>query len=262
MDARDVRIGFMGFGNMASAMADGWIASGAIAGDRMCACAGRYDALVERCDRRGMRAMRTAAEVAAAADVLVVAVKPYMIEGVLGPIAGALAGKVVLSVAAGWDCAAYERVIPGTRHLSTVPNTPVAINEGVIACEKTSTLTDDDRTLLFELLGLLGKAVEVETRLLSVAGTVGGCAPAFVAMVIEALGDAAVKHGIPRATAYEIVSQMMVGTARLQLETGQHPGAMKDAVCSPGGTTIKGVAELERCGMRSAFISAIDAIEG
>lgn len=262
MDARDVRIGFMGFGNMASAMADGWIASGAIAGDRMCACAGRYDALVERCDRRGMRAMRTAAEVAAAADVLVVAVKPYMIEGVLGPIAGALAGKVVLSVAAGWDCAAYERVIPGTRHLSTVPNTPVAINEGVIACEKTSTLTDDDRALLFELLGLLGKPVEVETRLLSVAGTVGGCAPAFVAMVIEALGDAAVKHGIPRTTAYEIVSQMMVGTARLQLETGQHPGAMKDAVCSPGGTTIKGVAELERCGMRSAFISAIDAIEG
>ena len=262
MDARDVRIGFMGFGNMASAMADGWIASGAIAGDRMCACAGRYDALVERCDRRGMRAMRTAAEVAAAADVLVVAVKPYMIEGVLGPIAGALAGKVVLSVAAGWGCAAYERVIPGTRHLSTVPNTPVAINEGVIACEKTSTLTDDDRALLFELLGLLGKPVEVETRLLSVAGTVGGCAPAFVAMVIEALGDAAVKHGIPRATAYEIVSQMMVGTARLQLETGQHPGAMKDAVCSPGGTTIKGVAELERCGMRSAFISAIDAIEG
>lgn len=262
MDAQDVRIGFMGFGNMASAMADGWIASGVIAGDRMCACAGRYDALVERCDRRGMRAMRTAAEVAAAADVLVVAVKPYMIEGVLGPIAGALTGKVVLSVAAGWDCAAYERVIPGTRHLSTVPNTPVAINEGVIACEKTSTLTDDDRTLLFELLGLLGKPVEVETRLLSVAGTVGGCAPAFVAMVIEALGDAAVKHGIPRATAYEIVSQMMVGTARLQLETGQHPGAMKDAVCSPGGTTIKGVAELERCGVRSAFISAIDAIEG
>lgn len=262
MDARDVRIGFMGFGNMASAMADGWIASGAIAGDRMCACAGRYDALVERCDRRGMRAMRTAAEVAAAADVLVVAVKPYMIEDVLGAIAGALTGKVVLSVAAGWDCAAYERVIPGTRHLSTVPNTPVAINEGVIACEKASTLTDDDRTLLFELLGLLGKPVEVETRLLSVAGTVGGCAPAFVAMVIEALGDAAVKHGIPRATAYEIVSQMMVGTARLQLETGQHPGAMKDAVCSPGGTTIKGVAELERCGMRSAFISAIDAIEG
>ena len=262
MDARDVKIGFIGFGNMASAMADGWIASGAIEPSRMCACAGRYEVLVERCERRGMRAMRTAAEVVKASDVVVVAVKPHMIGGVLDPISVCLKDAIVLSVVAGWDCAAYERVIPGTRHLSTVPNTPVAINEGVIACEKTSTLTEDDHTLLFELLELLGKPIEVETRLLSVAGTVGGCAPAFVAMVIEALGDAAVKHGIPRAAAYEIVSQMMVGTAKLQLETGQHPGTMKDAVCSPGGTTIKGVAELERCGMRSAFISAIDAIEG
>ena len=80
--------------------------------------------------------------------------------------------------------------------------------------------------------------------------------------MIESLADAAVKHGIPRATAYEMVSQMVAGTAKLQLATGMHPGAMKDAVCSPGGTTIKGVAELEAAGMRSAFIRAIDVIEG
>lgn len=209
-----------------------------------------------------MRALKSAADVAETSDVVVVAVKPYMIEDVLAPIAGALAGKTVLSVAAGWDCEAYERVIPGTRHLSTVPNTPVAINEGVIACEKTSTLTCADHELIFALLELLGSPIEVETRLLSVAGTVGGCSPAFVAMVIEALADAAVKHGIPRATAYPMVSQMMAGTAKLQLATGMHPGAMKDAVCSPGGTTIHGVAELEAAGMRSAFIRAIDAIEG
>ena len=125
-----------------------------------------------------------------------------------------------------------------------------------------STLTEADHDLVFALLDLLGTPVEVETRLLSVAGTVGGCSPAFIAMVIEALADAAVKHGIPRATAYPMVSQMMVGTAKLQLATGMHPGAMKDAVCSPGGTTIRGVAELEAAGMRSAFIRAIDAIEG
>ena len=140
--------------------------------------------------------------------------------------------------------------------------TPVAINEGVIACEKASTLTEADHDLVFALLDLLGTPVEVETRLLSVAGTVGGCSPAFIAMVIEALADAAVKHGIPRATAYPMVSQMMVGTAKLQLATGMHPGAIKDAVCSHGGTTIRGVAELEAAGMRSAFIRAIDAIEG
>ncbi len=262
MNLDTVKVGFIGFGNMASAMADGWIASGAVLAENMFACAGRFDALKSRCEERGMHAFEDTAAVIEAVDVVVVAVKPYMIERVLGPVAQFLADKVVLSVAAGWDCEAYERVIPGTRHLSTVPNTPVAINEGVIACEKASTLTEADHDLVFALLDLLGTPVEVETRLLSVAGTVGGCSPAFIAMVIEALADAAVKHGIPRATAYPMVSQMMVGTAKLQLATGMHPGAMKDAVCSPGGTTIRGVAELEAAGMRSAFIRAIDAIEG
>lgn len=262
MNMTDATIGFIGFGNMASAMADGWIASGAVPAGNMCACAGRYEVLVARCESRGMRACESAREVIEASDVVVVAVKPYMIESVLAPLAGALAGKAILSVAAGWNCEAYEGVIPGAHHLSTVPNTPVAINEGVIACEKTSTLTDEEHELVFGLLGLLGTPVEVETRLLSVAGTVGGCSPAFIAMVIEALADAAVKHGIPRATAYEMVSQMVAGTAKLQMATGMHPGAMKDAVCSPGGTTIKGVAELEAAGMRSAFIRAIDVIEG
>ena len=262
MDTRNVNIGFIGFGNMASAMADGWIASGAVAAGSLRACAGRFEALVPRCESRGMVALPDAAEVVAASDVVVVAVKPYMIEDVLAPVREQLAGKAILSVAAGWNCEAYERVIPGTSHLSTVPNTPVAINEGVIACEKTSTLDSEQRDLVFSLLRLLGSPIEVESRLLSVAGTVGGCSPAFIAMVIEALGDAAVKHGIPRATAYQMVSQMVAGTAKLQLATGAHPGAMKDAVCSPGGTTIRGVAELEAAGMRSAFIRAIDAIEG
>ena len=193
---------------------------------------------------------------------VVVAIKPYMIESVLPPLAGTLASKAILSVAAGWGCDRYEELLAGTHHLSTVPNTPVSINEGVIACEKEHTLDDAEAELVHGLLELLGSVVQVESRLLSVAGTVGGCSPAFIAMVIEALGDAAVKHGIPRATAYQMVSQMVAGTAKLQLATGAHPGAMKDAVCSPGGTTIRGVAELEAAGMRSAFIRAIDAIEG
>lgn len=112
---------------------------------------------------------------------------------------------------------------------------------------------------MLDLLGKLGLVVELESRLLFVGGTVGGCSPAFVAMGIEALADAAVKHGIPRADAYRIVSQMMLGTAKLQLETGEHPAAMKDAVCSPGGATIRGVAELEASGLRAALIRAVDA---
>ena len=253
-----MRIGFIGFGNMASAMADGWIAAGVDAG-RMCACAGHFDALRERCEARGMTACSGAAEVVEASDLLIVAVKPHLIAEVVGPLADELSGKAVLSVAWGWDCAKWEELLPGAAHLSCVPNTPVSVNEGVIAVERASTMGAEIRAEVLDLLGKLGLVVELESRLLFVGGTVGGCSPAFVAMGIEALADAAVKHGIPRADAYRIVSQMMLGTAKLQLETGEHPAAMKDAVCSPGGATIRGVAELEASGLRAALIRAVDA---
>lgn len=262
LTVQDAKIGFIGFGNMASAMADGLIASGAVPADHLYACANRYEALCTRTAPRGMHACATAAELVGAVDVVVVAIKPHLIEDVLPALAGALSDKVIVSVAAGWDCDGYDHILPGTHHVSTVPNTPVAICEGVIACERKTTLTDGEAELVHGILDALGTVVEVDSHQLSIAGTIGGCSPAFIAMVIEALGDAAVKYGIPRATAYEMVSQMVAGTAKLQLVTGQHPGAMKDAVCSPGGTTIKGVAALEAAGMRSAFIQAIDAIEG
>ena len=111
------------------------------------------------------------------------------------------------------------------------------------------------------LFAKLGLAEFADEKMMSAAGTLAGCGPAFAAMFIEALADGAVKHGVPRAAAYSLASQMLAGTAKLQLETGAHPGAMKDAVCSPGGTTIIGVAALERKGFRSAVIDAIDAIE-
>ncbi len=261
LDADQVKIGFVGFGNMASAMADGWIASG-VPAQNLYACAGRYDALVERCEARGMNACADAAAVVAACDVVVAAVKPHLIESVFAPLACALAGKVVLSVAWGWDCANWEAILPGAHHISTVPNTPVAVCEGVIATEATDTLADDERAAVMALLERLGSPVVLASNLLWVGGTTASCAPAFVAMTIEALADAAVKNGIPRADAYKIVSAMMAGTAKLQLATGQHPAAMKDAVCSPGGATIKGCAALEHAGMRAAFIDAIDATLG
>ena len=128
-------------------------------------------------------------------------------------------------------------------------------------CEACHTLTADDQTYVEQLFGLLGLCEFVDERTMSAAGTLAGCGPAFAAMFIEALADGAVKHGVPRAMALSLASQMIAGTAKLQLATGQHPGAMKDAVCSPGGTTIIGVAALERKGFRSAVIDAIDAIE-
>ena len=163
--------------------------------------------------------------------------------------------------AAACPTSAIEERTPTDAELTGALKRSIVATKGhpVIACEKASTLSDEQSAVVLDLLGKLGAVVELDTSLLFVGGTVGGCAPAFVAMAIEALGDAAVKHGIPRADAYRIVSQMVLGTAKLQLATGQHPAAMKDAVCSPGGATIKGVVALEDAGMRSALVKAIDA---
>ena len=157
----------------------------------------------------------------------------------------------------------YERLLaPGTHHLSTIPNTPVSVGEGIIVCERRHSLSDAEWQAVRELFGRIGLVPTVDTAQLSAAGTICGCGPAFIALSIEALADAAVKHGIARDEAYRMVSQMVVGTGRLQLESGEHPGRLKDQVCSPGGTTIRGVAELERRGLRGALIDAVDAIEG
>ena len=195
------------------------------------------------------------------ADVVIVAVKPHLIEEVLSPVRGQLADKAVVSVAAGWPFERYEALLPGTRHLSTMPNTPVRVCAGVFLLEEKHSLTPEEYVLVQELFGHLGLVQPVESRLLGIAGTLSGCGPAFVSMFIEALGDAGVKRGLPRAMAYRLAGQMVAGTGRMQVETGAHPGAMKDAVCSPGGTTIVGVAELERGGMRAAVINAVDAIQ-
>ena len=222
-----IELGFIGFGNMAQAMAQGLVNSGALSGEHIHACAGHFDKLQATAEKLGVNAYREAAEVVEASDFVVLAVKPYLIEQVVEPVRELLADKAVISVAAGRDLAFYEE-------LEAFEN----------------------------LFGQIALIEWVDGKLLSTASSIAGCGPAFAAMFLESLGDAGVKHGLPRATAYRLAAQMMMGTAKLHLETGTHPGAMKDAVCSPGGTTIKGVAALEKDGFRGCVIDAIDAIEG
>lgn len=257
-----MHIGFIGFGNMAQAMAGGFVRSGAVQPGDIGACARDRAKLQRNTEPRGFRAFDGAAAVAGFADVVIVAVKPYQVEAVLAPVKDLLAGKIVVSVAAGVTFDDYERILaPGTRHLSTIPNTPVSVCEGIVVCERRHSLSDAEWQEVKALLSKIGLVLQMDTALLNISSAVCGCGPAFVAMFIEALGDAGVKHGIPRADAYRMASQMIVGTGKLQLATGLHPGAMKDAVCSPGGTTIVGVAELERKGFRGAVIDAVDAIQ-
>ena len=262
LDISTARIAFLGFGNMASAMADGFLRSGVVKPEQLGAASRRQDVLKAKTDARGMHAFATCEEAARWADVVIVTVKPHLVNPGVTPLADILKDKLVLSVAVGRLCEDYEAILAsGTRHLSTLPNTPVSINEGIVICEARHTLTVDDQAYVEQLFGLLGLCEFVDDRTMSAAGTLAGCGPAFAPMFIEALADGAVKHGVPRVMALSLASQMLAGTAKLQLATGQHPGAMKDAVCSPGGTTIIGVAALERKGFRSAVIDAIDAIE-
>lgn len=257
-----LKIGFIGFGNMAQAIAKGLIGQKVVRPEQLYACAKHWDKLCENTGALGMHAEKSAAEVADAVDIVFVAVKPYMIHQVLTPVRDILHKKVVVSVAAGYPFEKYEEVLlSGTHHLSTIPNTPVSIGEGIFVCENRHSLTPEEYETVHKLLSGISLVIPVETAQLSIAGTICGCGPAFVAMFMEAMADAAVMHGIPRAAAYEMVSQMTAGTGKLQLASGAHPAAMKDAVCSPNGTTIVGVAALERKGLRSAVIDAVDAIE-
>lgn len=258
-----MKIGFIGFGNMAQALAAGFVRSRALEPDQIAACARDAEKLRRNTEPKGFKPLADAAAVVGFADVVIVAVKPYQVEEVLLPVKNLLTGKILVSVAAGFPFERFEAFLaPGTHHISTIPNTPVSVAAGIVICERQHSLTPDEWQAVEKLFGHVGLVIPVDTHLMGIAGTVSGCGPAFAAMFIEALADAGVKYGLPRAEAYRMASQMLAGTGKLQLETGAHPGTMKDAVCSPGGTTIRGVAELESRAFRGAIIGAVDAIEG
>lgn len=258
-----MKIGFIGFGNMAQALADGLLLKKAVRPEEIYVCAKHWEKLAANAAVRGVNPCRTAAAAAEKSDMVVVAVKPYLVAEVLEPIKEILRDRIVVSVAAGMPYDSYEEILaPGTHHISTVPNTPVSIGEGIIVCEQKNSLTEEEYSRFEELFSRIAVVVAVQTSQLGVAGNLSGCGPAFAAMFIEALSDGAVKHGLPRELSYRLASQMVAGTGKMQQALGTHPGAMKDAVCSPGGLTIKGVAALERGGFRGAVISAMDAVEG
>lgn len=254
-------LGFIGMGNMAQALAQGFIALGALKGERVFAYAPHQEKLRANAERIGFQPVASLTELAAAADTLVMACKPYQIESVVAELGDALLGKALVSIAAGWDFARYESVLPqSTRFQFVMPNTPAMVREGVLLFEEKTSLEKAERQELMDLFSTVGVVEVVPSRLMSAAGTVTGCGPAFVDLMIEAYADAAVKYGVPRAQAYALVAQMVKGSAALALETKEQPGVLKDAVCSPGGTTIRGVCSLEEDGFRAACIHSIDAI--
>ena len=256
-----MKIGFIGMGNMAQAIVKGWNATRQQEAEEILAYAPNWKKLKANSELLGFTPMDNVLELVEQSDWVIMACKPYQVESVLAEVGDALAAKPLLSVALGWDYARYiETLGPGQRLRYVMPSTPAEVGEGIFLLEEMHNLTNEEEEISRLLFAGIGKVLVLPTHLMGIGGTISGCGPAFTDMIIEAFGDAGVKYGLPREAAYALVSQMLLGAAKLQLESGKHPGVLKDAVCSPGGSTIRGVTALEAHGLRAACQAAVDAV--
>ena len=255
-------IGMIGTGNMGSAILRGIVEADYVKPGQIIAydtSSRRMKELVE--DIPGVLTASNCLEVADKADMIILAVKPIYVKEVIDEIRPALNGKAVLSIAAGWTVSMLEDALYGTNasYLRVMPNTPALVGEGMTAICDNTTFSQEDFNYAKGIFDSVGKTKVLPERLFDGVVAVSGSSPAYVYMLIEAMADAAVKEGIPRAYAYEMAAQSVLGSALMVLSSGTHPAALKDAVCSPGGTTIEAVEELERHGFRAAVMDAMEA---
>jgi pyrroline-5-carboxylate reductase len=192
--------------------------------------------------------------------VVILAVKPQVIRAVVEEIRSAVTPETLfISIAAGVGTATLRPLLPGrTRLIRTMPNTPALVLEGATAIARADDLEPGDLDIAQEIFSAVGKVVVLDEALLDAVTGLSGSGPAYVALIIEALADGGVKVGLDRQTAMTLSAQTVLGAARLLLETGSHPGQLKDMVASPGGTTIAGIHALEEGGLRHALISAVE----
>ncbi len=256
-----MRIGFIGLGNMAKAMIGGMLKQGIASAEEIIGSAKTEETRRKIEKEYGIRIAADNRQAAEWADVLVLAVKPVFLREVISEIKEtADEDKLVISIAAGktmeWIEKEFGRKI---KLIRCMPNTPALVGEGCTAICCNSGVPKEDEAFCLKLMESFGKAIVIPERLMDAAGAVGGSSPAFVFLFIEAMADGAVQAGMPRRQAYEFAAQAVLGSAKMVLETGMHPGALKDMVCSPGGTTIEGVKALEKGGMRAAVMEALEA---
>lgn len=252
------KVGFIGMGNMASAIAGGIIKSGFIEGRNVYA----YDIdsvkLTKMHEEFSIVGCASEKELVASADIIVMAVKPNILESVITKIKNELDGKAIISIVAGYDNDMYnDLLLESTRHLTIMPNTPALVLNGMTLFEQANTLTVEELEFATNMFSSIGEVVVLPSYQMKAGGSISGCGPAFVYMFIEAMADGGVRLGLPRDVAYKLASQTLIGSGMMQKETGVHPGVLKDQVCSPGGITIKGVETLEENGFRNAVIKAI-----
>lgn len=262
MSIKGKRVGFLGGGNMGEALIKGLVAANLVPSESIHVSDPRLERLRDLDRLYGVQLAPDNPKLVHEADVVILAVKPQIIVPVLREIAPALTRrKLLISLAAGVSTAQIRAALGKSKEVRLIrvmPNTPALVLEGVTAIAKADHLEADDLETAEEIFKAVGKVVVLDEVLLDAVTGLSGSGPAYIAVVIESLADGGVKVGLDRATAMTLATQTVLGAARLLLETGLHPGALKDMVSSPGGTSIAGIAALEDGGIRTTFIKAVE----
>lgn len=258
----NVRVGFIGAGKMAQAICKGFTASKLVKPENITVSStGTNSVNVEAMLQLSVKVTRSNFEVMTCSDIVIIAVKPHIVTTVLKEISSQeIKDKLVVSVAAGITIEKIEKFLPPcTKVIRVMPNTPCLVQCGASVCSPGYACKKEDCEKVVKLMSSIGICHVAPEKLLDGVTGLSGSGPAYVFQMVEAMSDGGVKQGLPRDLATKLAAQTLMGAAKMVLETGLHPGALKDAVTSPGGTTITGLHELEKGGLRAALISAVEA---
>lgn len=254
------KIGFIGTGKMASAIINGIISAGLYSKDEVIASNIHENSRIDAEKRLGIKVYSEPEEITSECDLIVLAVKPQQIPEVFrsGP-RGMGKNHTLVSIAAGVTLKTLKSYVPDSKVLRVMPNICSTISAGASAISVSEDCTENDLENVKKIFDSIGISFEIKEKDMDAVSAVSGSSPAFFFMMIDALADGGVLMGLPRDLSIKLAAQTMYGAAKTVLETGQHPSALKDSVCSPGGTTIEGVKVLEDYGLRAALISAVQA---
>ena len=253
------KIAFIGAGNMGTAIIKGLLKSGICKENQLIICDNRPEILADLKKQFPRIATSLDNKEALDAPILILALKPQVIEKVVDSLANDVSPyTVIVSIAAGITLRSLQEWFNGHKKIvRAMPNTPALVSSGITALCPAADVTETELEQVRPIFEAVGQTVNIPEHLMDAYTALAGSSPAWVFMFIEALCDAAVREGLPRMESYRIAAQAVLGSAKLLLETKSHPGELKDAVCSPGGTTIEAVAALEQAGFRSAVMQAV-----
>jgi pyrroline-5-carboxylate reductase len=253
-------VGFLGTGNMAEALIRGLLHAGVVGADQVIGSDPRAERCEEMKKKYGISVVPENIPVAKRSDIIVLSVKPQVMSKVLDEIAPHVHDKaLVISIAAGIPLAAIEAKLPRARVVRTMPNTPALVSAGATAIAAGGHATQEDLQAAKRIFDSVGLTVILEEAQMDAVTGLSGSGPAYMFLIIEALSDAGVKMGLSRYNAQALAAQTVLGSAKLLLETNEHPGRLKDMVTSPGGTAIAGLHTLEQGGLRTTLINAVEA---